>query len=115
MEMDRRKITITIISLLLISTTNTIAIPTLGTIFSEPAYDSVTASTADYVTLTNLGAGGDADALATILLEQTAYSGDNILGIYNITNPSNKLELFSGADGVVDCFVPASSGTVSVG
>ena len=52
-----------------------------------------------YVTLTDLAAGGDADAVATILLERAGFATTNIFGIYDFVTQT-ELQVFSGAEGV---------------
>ena len=71
--------------------------PTLGTILSDPAYNSISASGASYVRLSDLGGGGDADALATILLEQASFADENIFGIFDRAT-GMELTLFVGDD-----------------
>ena len=86
---------------------NALAYPTLRTVLDNAnpilvpnpsLFNSVTATGASYVTLTDLSAGGDSDAVATILLEYTGFTSDNKFGIFEQGNISNSLELFVGSN-----------------
>ncbi|MHC4213339.1 MAG: hypothetical protein ACYSWP_08210 [Planctomycetota bacterium] len=89
--------------------TPVMAYPSLGTLLGNPAYDSIMPTGQYYVELTDLSAGGDADAVATILLENAGWAPTTTFGIFDMATQTT-LEVFSGSEGVGDQHVINFSG-----
>lgn len=94
---------------LMVGSTAAMAIPTLGDVmdgspFDRPEYDTIYDSGDETFVLTDVD-GNDDDATGLFVIEFAGYADSNTSFIYDLTDSTNRVTIFDGADTANDSVV----------